>query len=150
MPREHRVTVESACVRTCKRAAVQKVIKRHVVSVRPYTKFWIVIELIAERKRVTVVASRGVRCSGYSNTLQKRRLRDGELGKDPAIGNLVILDNRVAVVGRLAWSGKPRPDGIAGGRSRDNRATALGKDRKFLVHPLHVLGGTYHPVGIGW
>ena len=76
---------------------------------------------------------------------------DGELGQDPAVRELVVLDDRVAVVVGLARAAKALPDVLpaAGSRSSE-RAARLVEDRKSDVDPLDVLGRADRADRIRW
>ena len=80
--------------------------------------------------------------------ITNRPAGNGELAQHPAVGKLVIDDNRVAVVVVLTRSGQSTKQGIDCGGSRQLRA-ALAKHRKGRVNHLHVLRAADSAIWVG-
>src|SRR5260370_22729186 len=81
--------------------------------------------------------------------MQEWRRGNRELREGPAIGKLVVENDRIAVVIGLGGYAEEQPECVAIGRSGDERYGRLVDHRKRSIDPLHVLRGAYRPVGIG-
>src|SRR6202040_3624232 len=73
----------------------------------------------------------------------------GELGEDPAIGHLVILNDGIAVIVCFTSSAEAGPRSISIGGSGNERAGDFVEYRKLSVDPLYVLRGSARSVGVG-
>ncbi len=125
----------------------------HVVGVGPNAELRIVVQA-AERVLVPVVLTQRVGRRGHRDALvegpeeqPEEAVGNRELAEQPAIGQVIVEHDDVAVVCRLAWSPESRPERIAGGRAveqrRRRRGRALREDRKRQVHPLHVVAAAH-------
>src|SRR5260370_23739085 len=81
--------------------------------------------------------------------MQEWRRGNRELREGPAIGKLVVENDRIAVVIGLAASAEAQPECVAIGRSGDERSGRLVEHRKRSIDPLHVLRRADRAVGIG-
>src|SRR2546426_2891897 len=70
----------------------------------------------------------------------------------PAVGRLVILRNRVAIIVIMAElaGGEALPQGISRDRAENHVAGGLIKYREGVIHPLDELGGPHGAIGVGW
>src|SRR5439155_45049 len=70
------------------------------------------------------------------------------LRDDPAVGDRIVEDDRIAVVVGLAAGAEAAPEGVDRDRSEE-RGAALVEDGEVDVDRLHVVVGTDVAVGIG-
>src|ERR1051326_4877368 len=129
---------------------VREHVKRDVVGIRPHAYLWIIRELgTTIVKGITVVCPGRVRCRRDGYTLQVRGRRDLELCQDPAIVDLVVLNNYIAVIVSLASASKAGPECIASYRPEDKCPSRLIEYRVRLIDPLHDLRCTHREIRIG-
>ena len=113
--------------------------------------FRIVVEAdVVEREFIAVVAAG--RVAGFRNrdTLREgvQVIRERELAHEPAIGNLVIKYDRIALVERLAVAAGAVPECVTRKRGRDDVAI-LVIDRRQKVDHLHEMIRPNRAIGIG-
>src|ERR1041385_2052798 len=107
------------CANLCTSEGIGEHVKGDVVGVRPNSQLGVIGKLgTAVVKRIPVVCSRSVRCRRNGDTLQVRCGRDGELRKDPAIIDLVVLNDDIAVVVRLTPTAEAAPERIPSYRTK--------------------------------
>src|SRR5258705_9701485 len=109
---KHFVAFESANSVTAEAASVLEHVVGDVVSIWPYTHLRIVIEVSIKRVGIAEVSASWVAGSRNSNTLSVRCSGNGELSQDPTVSQLIILDDGIAVVIRLAASTEALPHDI--------------------------------------
>ena len=142
----HRVPLEREHADSCPAVAgLAELVDRDHVRVlrRPHAELWIVVQV----RRMRDVLVRAPR----SGRIARRRVRDalvegpvriGRIRKlrcDPAVGELVVEDDRVAAVpGRASADGQPGEELIAGRNRRRGRPVAM-VDPEGQVDPLHVV-----------
>ena len=73
---------------------------------------------------------------------------EGELADQPAVREVVVEDNRIAVVAGLAVTAEPVPEGWPGRGTEQHRAV-LGEDLEGHVDPLQVVVAADIAVGVG-
>ena len=81
--------------------------------------------------------------------MQIRCCRDGELRQDPAVIDLVVLNNWVAVVVGFATAAEPGPDGISSHWTHHKRAGRFVEHGERFVYPLYKLRGSNDTVCVG-
>ena len=123
-------------------------VRRHVVGVRPDAEVRVVVEdAVAEEERVAEVRARRVGGLRYRDALVVRRGRC-ELREEPPVGELVVLDDRVAVIPGLARAAEAGPERVDLDGTEELRAClAVDGDRR--VDHLDVVVRTYVPVRVG-
>jgi hypothetical protein len=90
-----------------------KVSQREVVGLRHDAELGIVVVLPwRDMEGPAVVGTRGIGGPGQSDALNP--LADRELAQQPAVGQMIVENDRVAVVVVLAGATEARPDGIPG------------------------------------
>ena len=151
LAKEHGRPVVGAHEAAGEGVAVEQV-ERRVVRVRPDSQLGIVRELRIA-KGVPVVGAGRVAGLGDGDALEIRSQapvgpRDGELGDDPAVGQSVVADGRVAIVVGLTQAAEPTPHGIDRNRAVEH-GTSLVEDRQVGVDHLNVVGRADRTVGIG-
>src|SRR5260370_6004752 len=107
---EHGVAVIGARV-GAQKSRWAKHVERDVVSVRPHAQLGIIVE-VGILERVAIVSAGGIGRSRNRNALQERRRAHHELRKYPAISQLVIGDDRIAIVVAFASAAKAFPESI--------------------------------------
>ena len=127
-----------------------ELIDRHVVPVGPHAKFRIVVQF---RERVGVPVPRPERAARrrHGDALIERAariVRERELGHQPAIGDLVVEHDRIAVVPRLARAAESLPECLAARRPVQHGA-CLVVDGERKIHELNVVRRTHVAIGIG-
>ena len=147
---EHAGAVEGPGGRPCE-AVPAEVVGRHVVGVGPEPELGVIGE-IATRERVAEVAAGGVARGRHRDAVEVGdrgavRARDGELVDDPAIGELVVDDARVAVVVCLAESAEAGEERVDLRRSVENGA-ALVEHGERDVDRLHEMVRPDRAVGV--
>src|SRR5258706_6119876 len=149
-PGEHGSAIKGTSLRANEGSAISEHIVGDVITIRPHTEFWIIVEVCAVRIRVAGIAARGVRCSRNRNTLSVGSGRYRELRQDPSVSSLVILDDRIAVVVVGACRvRKAGPDRVSlFGETGSYRPGNFIKDRKAEIDPLNILGRSDGAVGI--
>ena len=95
---QHPVAFERAYSVATETAAILEHVVGDVVGVGPYTHLGIVVEIPVEGIRVTVVAAGGIGTGRNGNTLRVGSCGNGKLRKYPAVGQLVILNNRITII----------------------------------------------------
>ncbi len=118
LPGEHFVALEGPHGRAyISRACRVELMRAHVIPIGPQADVRIVLELgCAKEKIINVICARSVRGLRDGNTFVPRRGRTagraegkGELTQQPAVRELVIDDNRIAVVVVFTCSGQSAP-----------------------------------------
>src|SRR5206468_12100769 len=84
----------------------------HIISVGPDAQLGIVKKVGAEMKAVAVVCAGSISGGGNGNALVGNWAagRAGELGDDPAIGQVIVEHDRIATAAGLADTTKASPD----------------------------------------
>ena len=149
-PDQHARAVVGADVGALERA--REHVEGDVVGVRPDRELRVIVEQrAAVTERVAIIRTGRIGGRRDRDTLEIWRRGDRELGEDPTVRDLVVLDDRVAVVVRLAPATEPRPDRVACLReARQDRARCLVEDGQVHVHPLDVLRRPDRPDRIRW
>src|SRR5581483_7491185 len=88
-----------------------------VIRVRPDAHLGVIVK-VCVWERVAVVGASCVRGGGHSDALKVGSGRNRELAENPALGELVIEHDRIAIVVGLAASAKSGPQSIACGGAR--------------------------------
>ena len=109
----------------------------------------IVEEVRAQVKAITVIGTGGVARGGDGNALVCRDPTARELADDPAVGELVVEDDGIAVAGGLADAAKPAPDRGDARGTQHRSARVLVEDLVAFVDDLHVLRRADFAVGVG-
>ena len=131
------------------RSIAIKHVEGYVVRIRPNTHFRVVIK-VGIGERVAIVSAGRVGRSGNGNALQEGRpAGNAELAQDPAVGYLVVIHDRVAVIICLAAPAKSCPERLPQGGTRDHSARCLVENNERRVHPLDILREANSTVGIG-
>ena len=104
---EHGIAVISAGIGAYESVAIEHV-EGDVVSIGPYSHLRVVIE-VGVLEGIAVIGPGSVGGSRDGHALQERRGSHGELSQHPAVGQLVIERDGVAIVVRLAAAAEPRP-----------------------------------------
>src|SRR5438128_9672810 len=102
----------------------------------------------AEEKGIAKVTAGSIRRSRDCDTLGGWG-RTGELGDDPAVGEMVVEYDRVATAISLADTAEAGPDRGDPNWSQDRCTRRLVKDLIAFVHDLNVLSCPDNAVGIG-
>ena len=144
---QHARPVVGAGLAASEGVAVKKV-EGDVVRVGPDRHLRIVGE-VRVLEGVAVVGAGRITRLRDRDALQVWRRRHRELADDPAVGDRVVLGDRVAVVVGLAAAAKTAPQGVDGHRAVEN-APGLVEDRKVGVDDLHHVVRPDCEVGIGW
>ena len=145
---EHPAPVHDRDAGPAKGRAVGKNVDGQVVAVRPDAELGVVGEVrVAPVEPVSVVRAGRVTAGRDGHAHHVRQRGDRELSHEPAVGDLVIEDRRVAVVVGLAATSESAPDGFDRNRSIDRR-TALIEDREIGVDDLEVVVGSGRAVGV--
>ena len=121
--RQHLRAIEGAGLGVEERGAgiVEDVVGR-VIRVGPHADLRIVREAVGVTERVAVIAAGRIARRRDGDALLKRRGGDLELRNDPAVGNPVVGDDRIAVVLDLAAAAESTPQRVEGDRSVQRRA----------------------------
>ena len=88
----------------------------------------VVEKVCSEVKAIAMVGTGGVRGRRDGNALVCWNRRAGELTDEPAVGNLVVKDNGVAIAVVLADAAEARPDRTDGSWPKDRCASRLIED----------------------
>ena len=88
-----------------------------VVAIGPDAEMRIIEKVGAEVKAIAIVSAGRIRRSRDSDALVGRAA-PGELADEPAVGNMVVEDNRVAVATGLANTAEAGPDRADGSWSQ--------------------------------
>ena len=100
----------------------------------------VIEKVAAEMKGITIVGPGSIRAGRDGDALVRWNGRPGELANQPAIGDVIVKDDGIAVAIALADATKAGPD-RGDGRWPQNRCTRrLIKDLIAFVHHLNVLG----------
>ena len=124
---QHGGAVVGASIGPYKRGAAGKHVKGYVVSIGPHRHLRVVVE-VAVLERIAIVGSSCVRGSRDRDALQVRRGGNGELAEDPALSQLVVDHDGVAVIVGLAAAAKSGPDSVSRSRSGNQSACGLVED----------------------
>jgi hypothetical protein len=119
-----------------------KHVERHVVGVGPDAQLGIVVQQVAERVLVELVRSRRIGGLRDRDALRKGPALEAgerELRQHPAVRQLVVDRDRVAVVCQRAVAAEAREQQVAEDRPRQALAVGLAVDGEGGVDPLHVL-----------
>ena len=119
----------------------------HVVRVGPDPEVWVVVEVGSEGVSVAVVGAGRVTGLRDRDALVSRNGGSRELADQPAVGELVVEDDRIAVAVELAVAAEARPE-RGDVRRAVERRTALAEDLEPLVHHLDVLRRPDLAVGV--
>ena len=90
-------------------------------------------------KGIAIVSAGGIRGSRDGDALVGWDRRAGELADEPAVGEMVVEDDRVAPASGLADAAEAGPDRADGSWPKDRRTGCLVKDLIAFVHNLNVL-----------
>src|SRR2546421_10473286 len=101
----------------------------------------VVEEVRAEVEAVAVPAASRVARRRAGDALVRRARRSSELRDHPAVRDLVVEDDRVAVACGLADAAEAAPERRDPGRAVERGARRLAEDLEALVHDLDVLRG---------
>ncbi len=148
---QHGSAVISAGLGAQKKVAVRvKHVEGFVVSIGPDAHLRVVIERrIGES--VTVIGSGGIGAGGNRHALEEpwSRTEDDELRKNPAVGQLVVEHNRIAVIVRFARAAEALPECVpVRGKIGQHGASCLVEYSELNVYPLNILGKTNGAVGV--
>src|SRR5204863_4416319 len=127
-------------------------VRGHVVAVGPHTGMRVVDEVHRVGDEVIdVVGAERVIGNRNGDALMgvARAGADDELREDPAAGEEVIADDRIAVIVCGAGSAEGLEEGVASGRPVEQRAGGLVENGEAGVVPLHVLRCTDATVDVG-
>jgi hypothetical protein len=116
---QHRNTVHGASGGAVKNLPIQKHVEGDVVGVRPNAQLRVVGKIVAEGEGVAMIRSRGIAGSRDGDTLLVRLAADDELSQYPAVCDLVVLHDGIAVIEILAGAAEAGPDGVSRCGSRD-------------------------------
>ena len=147
LAREHLGAVVRADLRAGERRPVPEHVEARVVGVGPDSELRVVGE-VRVLERVAIVRAGRVAARRDGDALEVRRRRDGELADDPAIGDPVVRDGRVAVVVRLAPAAEAAPERVRRHRSVE-RDPGLVEDRETRIDDLDVVERPDGAVRIG-
>jgi hypothetical protein len=111
----------------------------HVVAVGPDAEMRIIKKVGAEVKGIAIVSAGGIRGGGDGDALVGWGPRTGELADKPAVGDMVVEHDGVAIAISLADTAEAGPDRGDGSRPKDRRTGCLVKDLIAFVHNLNVL-----------
>src|SRR5439155_9710927 len=114
----------------------------------PYTTLFR-SEVRAEVEAVAEPAAGRIARRRDGDALIGRHRDTGELGDDPAVGELVVEDDRVAVAVVLTDAAEAAPEGGDPGRAVDRASRRLVEDLEALVDDLDILSGPYLAVRVG-
>ena len=147
---EHRRPVERERLRAEKRVARRvEDVHAHVIGVGPDGDVGIVEEVRAQVKAVAGISAGRVGRGGDGDALVCRNGRPGELADEPAVGELVVEHDRVAVAGRLADAGEAGPERGDSHRPEDGGARRLVEDLEAFIDDLDVLRQAHLAVRVG-
>ena len=135
---QHLRPIQGAHLRPREGTAVEEVVDGQVVAVRPDSELRIVRELVAEGEGVPRVRAGRIAGRRHGDTLEVRRRADRELLDDPAVGETVVDDRRVAVVVVLTAAAEAAPERVGRNRPVDGRSR-LVEDREVVVDDLEVV-----------
>ena len=144
---QHGGAVVSTGIGADKVVAVEHV-EGFVVGVGPDAHLGIVVE-VGVLERVAIPGAGGVGRDRDGDALHVGAGGDGELAHHPAVGELVVGDDGIAVVVELAAAAEAGPQRIGRDRAGDERAVGLVKDGEVGVDPLHILRCADRAVGVG-
>jgi hypothetical protein len=130
-----------------------KDVRAHVVTIRPYAGVRVIDEIRSVREEIVEIPGAG-RVTGLRDREALVRETPGasidhKLRHYPAIGKNVIGHDRVSIVVRGANASERLEEGVASGRTVEQRPRIFIENRKAGVVPLHVLGGPDATVHIG-
>ncbi len=100
-------------------------------------------------KAVAVIAAGRVGRGGDGDALVRYERGAGELADEPAVGDLIVEHDRVAVAGELAKSAEAGPDRGDGHGPEHRGARRLVEDLEPFVDDLDVLRQAHLAVGVG-
>ena len=118
-----------------------------VVAVRPHPDLGVVREVRAVGEGVAVVGPERVRARGDRDALKRLRPRHRELRDQPAIGQAVVLHDRIAVVGVLALAPEATPHHVVVDGTEQEVARLVVDGQRDVDH-LHVVVGPHVTVGV--
>jgi len=121
----------------------------HVVAVGPDAEMRIIEKVGAQVKGITIVSAGGIRGSRDGDALVGRNRCAGELADEPAVGDMVVEDDGVAVAIALADAAEAGPDRGDGSWPQDRCTGCFVKDLITFVHHLDVLREPHGAVGVG-
>src|SRR5437879_3978282 len=125
--------------------------RAHVIGVWPQPKMRVVFKLGgAQRKVVNVILAGGVGTLRDGDTFVIISTGYSELTHQPAVGQLVVDDDRVAII--IVGAGGARqsrlPQGVDWSRPRQPRAGLVVHRHDGIDH-LYILGGTDRTIRVG-
>ena len=120
----------------------------HVVGVWPDGELGIVEEVCAEMKAIAVIRAGGIARDGDGDALVGRDPGACELADDPAVGELVVDHDRVAVAIGLANAAKAGPDRGDARRPQHRGTRGLVEDLIAFVDDLDVLRRAHLAIGV--
>ena len=123
-------------------------VRGHVVGVRPDAELRVVGEIVADEEVVQIPGARGVTGLGNRKALVGVGPGNAELRREPAIGLAVVLDDRVAVIRRLAHAPETLKERVSGKRA-EQQGAGLVVDRPDRVDVHHELVLAHVAVDIG-
>src|SRR4051812_17323236 len=121
----------------------------HVVSIGPNTQVWIIEEVRTQVKSVTVVAAGGIAGRRDRNTLVGRHAGAGELTNDPAIVDLIVHDDWIAIPCSFTHTTETAPQSRNARWSKLRCASRLVEDLVPFIDDLHILRGANFPIRVG-
>ncbi len=149
---DHRLAVDRAGDRRAELEARVELVDGDVVAVRPDADLRVVVEPARRREHVVVEVVRPERVRRLRHREALVAALGGEqreLGEHPAVSELIVDDDRISVVLRLARAAEAGPRRVAR-RRPGHEVAALVIDRDRQVDPLDVVVGADVAVDVGW
>src|SRR5688500_769189 len=125
---KHSVALESAYLTANKRTTIPKHVVTDVISIRPNAHLRIVVEIATVREGVAEVGAGRIGRRRNGDTLSEWLARHSKLSQHPAIGQLIVLNNRIAIVIALATNAEALHNNVT-----------LFRTNLLAVYTLHIV-----------